>query len=608
MRKANPTPALPGKIWISDFDSYGFIKYNPKILETMNSLGIKQILIGNEVLSNSSAIANRAPHEISYYQSQVTVKYNSKVERAEGNNISLYNNDPSIPYAHQAELDMIANAGLVIDPTLLIIPPVPAGSVSINPSVRDMTNRKLFNARTAAERGTPLGGVFIENAAQQIFTTVAIRGIAHEYAKLEMRAHLPDPTATIDTIKLDLSIDQINDAMTKFANSESTKEESTNRLMSTNINAQHFFDVCLGSILTAPICGQEIKEQKWHEAWKKLQLHFTKQTTSSNAAKRFESELKLLSYNDPSIYASQTIDNFMQNLLELEVNSQLAQQMSELHPPMQIIPPSTIPTVVPTAIWHMTTEELIRELHSLPDNQIQATHPHAIIYKRSVQRLHTVLDKLAPQGSLNENFKNSFLEEVNEGKTAATINNFVTRLKFVEQQRPLDQQQLTTTLLVKSKVVAVNNVNAIGKLSAANNNDTQPKPKKHCKTCEKHRPNARLFGKGQLLQHTHNTSECFKEHGVMYNKQQDSGNSSKSSITNSNSSKKRDNSNSKATDSGKKGGSGKKKIDRKVTIAKRVKAEAKVSDTDGDADAEESDDNDEDINTNQTSHNEDNSE
>ena len=518
MRKvaqSNMSSTMPGQLWKENHDTFGFIKARQKMIETMNTLGIKNVLLGTEKLPDNTAITNRAPNELSFYQSQQTFKYNRKVEQAADLNNSLYREDPSLVYAHRAELLEITNAGLIIDHTLLIIPPVPAGSVNIHPSIREMFNRKVMHAKTVAERGVALGGIFIENAAQAILTTVQIREIAMEYAKLEMRADLPDAAANIETIKQNLSIDQINDAMSKFSSSESTKEESTNRLKLTNSQAQHFFDVCLGAALTASICDQEIKEQKWNEAWTKFNLHFTKQTTSSHASKRLEEELQALSYNDARKYSSQTIDHFMQELLEIEVQVQIAFQQSELHPPTQIVHPAIVPTAIPADIWHMKYEDLMREIHLLSDNQIQANHPNSILYRRKAQRYNTVLDKLAPPGSLNETFKNSFLEEVNDNKTEPTIKNFVERLKFMEKLRPTNKQQLTTTLLIKSKVVAVNNIKTDAKTPAQKQEQTAQE-KMLCKTCKKFRPDkVTYYNRDLLTMHSHQTEDCRHPHGAM---------------------------------------------------------------------------------------------
>ena len=143
-------------------------------------------------------------------------------------------------------------------------------------------------------------------------------------------------------------------------------------------------------------------------------------------------------------------------------------------------------------------------------------------------------------------------------------------------------------LLVKSKVT-INNINTTSTTSISSTSSNQPKAKKHCDTCEKHRPLARI-SRQLFLYQTHNTANCFKEHGAKFKKQAGNVKPSTSHPKNDKNggninSKKRDNAKAKATDGKGNGGSG-KGANRRVVQAKRIKAEAKVN-SDNEADDEE---------------------
>ena len=577
----------PGLIWSEEYTSYGWIKNRQNLLNGANLLSIKSILLGEETVSNVQAIQDRSPSLKSFIIAQLTTRYNNLVKLSTTQNLELYAGEPLAVYEQQAIINGILTAGLTIDHTLLdvLIPPIAPLSINIASSVREKHNIKTRNAKTNAERTAEPGGFFIENANTLALSTIQIRALAKSFAELENRNERPDPTANIETLKTLLSDDEQIEAASKFSQSESNKELSTNRLKDTDTHALYFFNTCMGEAHLAPICGQEIKNRQWREAWIKIETEYTKPSTSNDAVKRLTKDLEDLKYNDSKSFACETIDHFVNQLLEAEAHLQIAKQIHEKTPPTQIIAPATIPTPIPPNTWHLSFEQILIMFHNNTDEEIKAKHPQSVIYRRHEQRIDAVLDKLCATGSGNEQFKKDFEEEVNLNRTANTIPNAITRLKFREKQLPPDKQKLKTVLTSKSKPpLTVNKVSISSTPSSTNTAATDL-----CKTCDKHRPNTPSWKRPDILtKHTHKTKDCRLEHGAKHKKNSIVKVTEYQKIKNEKI--KRERPPLKASSSKKDNGSGRKVKAQRV----QFKNEAKTNDSDADdkedASAEDNDD------------------
>ena len=582
-----------GYLWPKDHNSFGWIVSRQRILHEANLLGIKNIILGKEQISDIASIQLRAPGEKAFVLSQLTKSYSDSVKSSTERNLQLFITQPLKVYEQEAQNLAIANAGIAVDHTLLdvFIPQIPAGSINVPPSVKERHNILVRGAKSPAERNAalPVGGLFIENNATVPISTIRERSIAKQYAELENRNERPDPNADIDVLKGQLDDDQKTEAASKFSTSEGNREQATNRIKEINKNALHFFNYALGEGHIMPICGTEVKNHQWNQAFEKIELTYTKPETSDYAVERSLEILTSMKYNDPELYEQETLEHYKHRLLIAEVHHQLAKQMHERTPPMQNLTLGAALTPVLSKDWQLDYEELLMSLHDKTDAEIIRMKPHAIIYRRMADRHEAVVNGICVKGGPNENFKNTYKEEVNLKRTEYSITNFMSRVKFLEKQKPQEEQMLQTILKTKSKPITINNISTT---KASSSSTTDPKGSKeykqeirHCKTCKKYRPDIiNKFNKKSLYT-SHNTDKCFLEHGAKYNPNDPRNNNSTTKSDNTKSS-------GKTTSSKRSRKTDKPNTGRSITIAKKVKIESKNNNSD--ADDEDGEENEED--------------
>lgn len=383
-------------------------------------------------------------------------------------------------------------------------------------------NQKVLEAKTVAEKNSPLDPIFIENAITPILTYSERNATAKSWAELENRHLSPTPNATDNELRDSLQGVRQTRAMTNFSLSENSKETSTNRMQDGNSNAAMFFEIVITQHVTNQMCSEQIKVKDWSGAWRKLRKEMTSKEKLIHAATIFEKEINAIVLGDPTIYVSENFDHFLNRISEAEANLQEALQYMETSPPTRA--PAVLggpPAPIPFEQWRLTREQIKETVHNSTDSEIRILYPDAIWYRRGAIRMQTIINGACGKaGSKNDKVKELWLVDVNRNPPleSHTSKSFIARMKNHINHRENSDENNKTVLLVKSKVVAVNNIKTDERTPAQKKGQGVKREDKLCKTCKKFRPDSMLrINRNTFLMNSHNTEDCFLEHGAKYN-------------------------------------------------------------------------------------------
>ena len=498
------------------------IRNSSEIKKVMTYLNIQELLERQVILTTTTSIASRSPSLQTYLQGEQRQLYDEATKERTKVILQAYENDPSLQYTHNAILANMRANNIEVDRNLADINiPVPlAGSIPIDGVVRTRTNVKVNHATTQAEKNAPLDPTFVVIVGTPVLSFAEKELTARRWSEMENRHLLPNAQATEQELRLELPSHLVLRATSNFSKSEESKEASTSRMQELNNNAAMFFKVVVGTHVTNSICADQVVAKEWGGAWKSITDKLTSRDKLTSALEIFRDELSDIKFCDNKLFQSEQLDHFLHRLSNAEANYQITQQFVDRSPPMQPAMPGGQQIAIPPEQWQLSREQIQEVVFNYTDDAITARYPNSKMYRRDHTRLQDLIDNLCEdKNGENEKVRVAWMTDVNRGLEPHTAKAFINRVRIDMDLRPNSETNNKTVFLVKSKVVAVNNIKTDENPPALKREQGVKKreEKKLCKTCKKFRPEAtQRFNRNALLMHTHNTEDCFLEHGAKH--------------------------------------------------------------------------------------------
>ena len=490
-----------------------FIEHQKAIHEQMQTMKIKDFLIGNAPITSVETISTRSPSYIQFLLGQQDKRWREETKAAFEAHMLNYTNDPTQVYIDNE----IKNAlqGIEINRDLLdnAIPVPQAGSVPIPLVIKELSMKSTFKYTTQAQiNGPHPNSVLAVVIGTALINPAEAKRIARYTAELECRQYLPTPNATTQALENDLPPHSVTTAKSDFSASESSKDLSSAKTHDHTNNIISFFETCIGAPTYNSICSEDIKNHRYKEGWTKIVTHFTSPTQLVDAVSHFEKKRNEIIFSDPTIFDSESVEHYLERCATAEINLQRSHQFLESAIPTKPNPIAGGPNLpcLPDE-WQLNMDQA-GDLMTMNDADIKIKYPNSIIY-----RSHTVRTAAFATGACTDNPENEKVRLEMERKIANTGDPSLRTLTNLKKRLitdiNLDPNRKNETIFLAKPIIANKAITIVNKAIIP---DPSKPTKKHCIKCKKHRPEAKSNYNKTHLYKTHNTKDCKAEHGAMY--------------------------------------------------------------------------------------------